>query len=227
MRGSALRVSTAIVLVVIFLGGADYWFKQRFVSTTEETTQTEEPSTIPQVVNTVAASSSAPSSIATAGTGQQLVTTTHVVKKGVSLKKQSGPVVETILSSLQLIPTETKEASLIQLTSPKETSVHTVVLLTNNDRVALFSWLESDDVKTLFSALKQSLQEQFSPQVTELMDETRTQQNGPPFDILSFLDPSISSEKVIFLRVRTRLYEFHIAKEKEEMIQGLMEALSK
>ena len=109
----------------------------------------------------------------------------------------------------------------------KATTVHTLVLLQKNDRAALFSWVESDNVKTIFSTLKQSLQESFSTKLQNLIDETLTPTDGPPVDVLSFTDPAIAPEKVIFIRVRNRLYEFHVAAKSETAISQLIGALSK
>lgn len=150
----------------------------------------------------------------------------RVVKKGVSTKKRSSIDIPTTLASLQLQTSSTSEKSLLSLNA-QGAKVETTVLLFNNDRAALFSWIESDDVKTIFSSLKQTLQEQFSPQLTGLTDTTQTPQNGPPVDILSFKDPAISPEVVLFIRVRNRLYEFHIAEKGSEVISRLIGELSK
>lgn len=151
---------------------------------------------------------------------------TRVVKKGVSTKKKSSVDVHATLAALQLIETQTTETSILNVVAQNMT-VQTVVLLANNDRAALLSWVENDDVKTLFSLLKQTLQEQFSPKLSGLVDETRTQESGPPVDVLSFVDPAISPEKILFVRIRNRLYEFHIAAKGEDAIDRLVAELSK
>ena len=149
----------------------------------------------------------------------------HVIKKGVSLKKKSSVDVPSTLASLQFALQQTSDVSLLQRIA-RGMDVQTVVLLQNNDRAALFSWLESDDVKTVFAQLKQALQEQFSPKLQGLIDETLAPTDGPPVDVLSFFDPAISPEKVIFIRVRNRLYEFHVAARSEAAISLLIAALS-
>jgi hypothetical protein len=75
--------------------------------------------------------------------------------------------------------------------------------------------------------LKKSLQDQFSVQVTNLLDETRQSPDGPPMDVLRFLDPAISSEEIYILRVRNRLYEIHVAKNGTDVLGQLMEELGK
>jgi len=211
MRLQTAGIGVIVVLTAALLAVTDYWFKER----TQQT--------VTEPLTTIGTQNLPPS---TTGSGT-ISPGPRVVKKGVSLKKYTGPVIENVLASLQLIKVETNEASLLQLIAPEGLSVRTNVLLLNNDRAALFSWTESDDVKTLFSALKQALQEQFSPKVQDLIDETSTQENGPPVGILSFFDPAISAEKVVFLRVRTRLYELHFAKEKEGMMNRLIAELSR
>jgi hypothetical protein len=223
-----------IFVVIVLLAGTQYWFKERQnpnLVVSQSSSSTALGPTVPSVQPgtgqiLVGSFSSFSSAAAITGTGSGM--NPIVVKKGISLKKYSGPAVETILAALQLVPVQTSEASLLKLSAGQDAlKVNTVVLLRNNDRAALFSWLESDDVKTLFSALKQALQEQFSPQVKDLIDETRTQENGPPLDYLSFTDPAISPEKVVFIRVRTRLYEFHIAAGQEDTINRLITELDK
>ncbi len=150
-----------------------------------------------------------------------------VVKKGVSTKKASGINVENVFTTLQLVLQPTGEASFLLLTAPDKSQVKTSILLRNNDRAFLVSWLESSDVKAIFAGLKQALQEQFSSKVTDLIDETRTPENGPPVDYLSFIDPVLSPERIVFLRVRSRLFELHIAKNGDDIQEALVSELSR
>ena len=214
MKNRVLLVSTILALVGFGLATADAMLKERphELGMNQEEQSSSAPITLPEE-----SSSSAVSSVSSSVT---------FVKKGVSTRKKSGVDVSDVLARLQFIETTANEASILQLTA-SITKPHTEVLLQNNDRAALLSWIESDDVKMIFSAVKQALQEQFSPKLKDLVDETQTQTDGPPVDILSFIDPTISAEKIVFLRVRTRLYEFHIAPKSEVAVQGLIEALSK
>lgn len=173
----------------------------------------------PAAMSSSAMKSSAASAMSSSGP--------RVVKKGQSTKKQSGVNVDNVLASLQLVARPTDEASLLALTVNDPSLVKTMALLRNNDRALLFAWAEGDQVKTILSAIKQALQDQFSGKLTGLVDETRTQENGPPYDILSFTDPAISSERIIFLRVRNRLYEIHVAANGADVVDALLAALSK
>lgn len=208
MRHSAFAVGIILAFAGIGVAGADYVLKER---PHDIAMQQQNPDTTGTTTSEAMMSSSASSMF---------------VKKGVSTKKSSGVDVPTALASLQLVPTQTSETGLLGL-SVQGGSVQTMVLLLNNDRAALFSWIQDDDVKTIFNGLKQALQEQFSPKLSGLVDETVTQDKGPIVDILSFTDPAISAEKVVFLRVRTRLYEVHITPKSEATMQRLIEELKK
>ena len=229
------RVLIAVVVLAasgIALGAADYFVKERPQSIAMQqlagsgsTMPTTIASSAPKATSSSSASSVAAVPVPPDTMPGMSSSSTAFVKKGVSTKKKSGVDVAAVLAALQFIPTETSEVSLLKLSAPNA-NPDTKVLLMNNDRAALFAWIENDDVKTIFSALKQALQEQFSPKLKDLIDETHPQDNGPPVDVLSFTDPAISPEKVLFLRVRTRLYEFHIAEKSQAAVDQLVAALS-
>jgi hypothetical protein len=210
MRNDSLVAGGIIVLIAGGLFTADYVLKERPHAMEGE----EIVATDPNINSSAGAVSSAASSSA-------------FVKKGTSTKKAMGVNIEAVLAQLQLISTPTTEASLITLTAPDPALVQTRALLKNNDRAFLLSWIEHDDVKGIFAALKQALQAQFSPQVSDLVDETRTPHGGAVVDVLTFLDPAISTEKIIFLRVRNRLYELHIAQNGASLADQLIAELSK
>ena len=219
MKGRIAIIVVVLAVISAGLAGADYVVKERPREIVQPETDTG--AVMPEPEQPQVPVPTEPRSEPSSGSSSS----SNVVKKGVSTKKKAGPDVLAVLASLQLTPTATSEASLIGLTNGSGSL--TMVLLADNDRAALFSWIENDDVKTMFSALKQALQEQFSPGLKDLTDETRTPETGPPVDILSFYDPAISPEKVIFLRVRTRLYELHVAEKGTELVNRLIEELSK
>ena len=206
MSWSTRSVGAGIVIVCVVLAGADYFLKERakFVSGEDVTYESGD------------ANSSA----------SGISSSSKVVKKGTSTKKKSGVNIDEVLSALQLTPAASNEASIVELLA-KDKGVVTKVLLTNNDRAFLFAWLEDDDAKTTFAGIKRALLEQFSGNVTDLVDETRTSPNGPPVDVLTFIDPAISKERIFFLRVRTRLYEVHVADNGEGLQDQFIAALSK
>ncbi len=214
MSSSVPLLATLLFVVSLTLGGVDYYFKEK--------QQEQETPSLPETAST----SSSAASVAADPMKTGMSSSTRVVKKGVSTKKKTSVDVGALLASLQFMPTQTSEASLLQLIT-QVANAQTTVLLLNNDRAALFSWIESDNTKMIFQSVKQALQEQFSPKVTGLIDQTLTSESGPPVDMLAFFDPAISPEKVIFIRVRDRLYEFHVSEKGREAISVLIAELSK
>lgn len=230
MRGQPLIAGIVILIVCAGLAGADYVLSERphMIAMQEEQSPVTPLDTVDvssSMSSSVAVSSSAPTVAMSSSEG--ISSSSKVVKKGVSTKKASGVNVADVLARLQLVSKETKETSFLLLTSPERSAVKVSVLLRNNDRAFLLSWVENDNVKTIFSALKQTLQEQFSGKVTDLIDETRRPENGPPVDYLSFIDPALSSERIVFFRVRNRLYELHTAENGAPLLETLITELSK
>ncbi|MDD4318835.1 MAG: hypothetical protein PHW10_00700 [Candidatus Peribacteraceae bacterium] len=105
--------------------------------------------------------------------------------------------------------------------------VRSHVLLQDNDRVAVLSWMESGEAKTYFRAIKEALHQSFSPDVRDLRDELLTATDRPPVNLLTFVDPAISEDRILFARVRERLLELHLPADKEAMLDPLLQALSK
>lgn len=226
MRGSSLITGIVILIISVGLATADYVLSERpHLLTLQE----ELPPPVPDVSASSSSSSSAGmiSSSATSSSASMASSISGVVKKGVSTKKATGVDVDLVLAELQLIPQESHEADFLFINAPDRSLVKSAILLRNNDRAFHFSWMETSDVKTIFAALKQSLQEQFSGKVIDLVDETRTPENGPPVDYLSFIDPVLSAERIVFLRVRTRLYEIHVAENGDALLEKFVGELSK
>ena len=140
--------------------------------------------------------------------------------------KNEGLPVDAILQSQQLEGVGTSQKSLLERVVRNPSEVTTQILLKDNDRIALFSRVETPSAKTYFSALKDALHSSFSSAVTDLRDETELSSTRPARNILTFKDPAIAEERIILLRVRQRLFEFHVAEGKEADVQALVEALS-
>ncbi len=222
MRSHTLIAGVIILVFCGVLAVTDFVLLEqpRIIAISEETTTP--PNTVSMSSSSSSSSSTTPSEVMMNSSSAP-----NVVKKGVSTKKAQNMNIDDILAQLQLIIEKTNETSFMMLIAPEKSSVQTVVLLRNNDRAFLLSWMEHDNVKAVFASLKQALQEQFSGKVTNLIDETRTPANKPPVDYLSFTDPALSSERIVFLRIRTRLYELHIAKNGEDLLEQLVAELSK
>jgi len=141
--------------------------------------------------------------------------------------KRSGPDPITIATQLNFSAEETTQRSLLSAIVSDTSQVTTRVLLFNGDRAGLLSWIETPNVKEVFMALKESLSTLFSPDVRDLLDEVQSPEGKPPRNFLTFLDPSLSEERFVFVRIRERLYEFHISPGKDEMMYQLVEELTK
>jgi hypothetical protein len=141
--------------------------------------------------------------------------------------KRNGPDVEEVLRTLQLEAAPSSQASLLLRVAQKPDRIRTVSLLKDGDRIALLSWMESPDVKNVFAALKDALHTSFSPSVADLRDDTLSAPDRPAVNLLTFRDPAIDEERLLFARVRERLYEVHVAAGKENDVQALMDALTR
>ncbi len=138
--------------------------------------------------------------------------------------KQSGVnVAETLAQMGYETQSSTDLSMLAQVVSGQP---QTLVLLKNSDRVGSVTWIDSPQVKTFFISLKEGLLSAFSPNVQDLRDETIQTEGQPVRNILTFLDPGLSEERLTFVRVRERLYEFHTATGKDAEMGTVLEALT-
>ncbi len=195
----ARSVTTGLLLAAVLLavGAADFWWKE-----------------YPRALSIAATTG--------AGSGGN-ASSRSAVRKGVATPQQVD--VTEAITSLGFTEEPAREQSFLEAAATADQEVKTSVLLHGGDRAVLFAWIESPGVKDTFSTLKRGLQQTFSPQLTGLVDVTAQEGSGPVVNTLSFTDPAISPEKLIFLRVRTRLYEFHIAEGAEDEVAGLIEEL--
>lgn len=144
-----------------------------------------------------------------------------------TVAKNNGIALDAILKDEGITTSSTNDQSLLSRIVGSTAAVHTQVLLKDNDRIAFFSWIENPEVKKEFDIIKDTLHASFSPNVSDLRDVTEFPTNGPPRNVLSFRDPALGEEKMVFLRVRQRLFEIHIAKDKDADADSLVEALSR
>lgn len=138
--------------------------------------------------------------------------------------KAQARSVEELLAEAGLEAKRPGEETLLEQVSDRD--VESVVVLSNGDRAGAVAWIESPRVKSLFIALKDALLPSFSDQMRDLHDETVQPNAGPVVNTLSFTDPGLSEERIVFVRVRERLYEFHIAEGKEEPMEELIRMVS-
>ena len=142
------------------------------------------------------------------------------------VRKRVGPDVSAAALREGFLTAETDEESLLGRILPPSLVIASRVLLRGNDRAAAVFWIDSTDMRRHFSTLRQALRASFSTQLRELIDETQTEEGKPPRDVLSFMDPAIRPDRVVFVRVRQRLYEFHVTTGKEKEIDRLVDSLT-
>ena len=143
------------------------------------------------------------------------------------IKKATGPDVLLTLTRLGFEIERSSELTILRTVIPEGAAeVNTYALLLNGDRAGLIAWTESAEVKNYFLALKEALHASFSPRVKDLLDETQRIPGKPPRNFLSFLDEGLSPERLVFLRVRERLYEIRITEGNDETIFRAVDALT-
>ena len=113
-----------------------------------------------------------------------------------------------------------------QIVPPDHATTQSVVLLKDNDRAGVIAWVDSPQVKIYFMALKEALHSTFSADVKDLVDETQERPGKPTRNLLTFKDPVISEERIVFVRIRERLYEIHVAEGMDEAMFNLVETLT-
>jgi hypothetical protein len=144
------------------------------------------------------------------------------------VRKVEGPDIGVVLGQLGFEGQTISEPIFLSRIIPPEdgAAVTGAVLLKDGDRAGVLAWADSPKIKLYFLALKEALHESFTPEVRDLVDETQRRDGKPTRNFLSFTDPGISEERVVFVRVRERLYEVHIAKDKDALMYGLIDAVS-
>ncbi len=141
------------------------------------------------------------------------------------VRKQSGPDVRETSKRLGFELLETGESSLLaQIVT--EAPVQSLVLLSGGDRAGSVTWVQSAKVKTYLTTLKDALHQSLSADVRDLRDETQERPGTPVRNYLTFLDPNLSQERVVFVRVRELLLEFHLAPGHEPALFQLIDQLS-
>lgn len=143
------------------------------------------------------------------------------------MSKKRSPNVPEVLTAQGFVTQEANEPLFLpQVITDQNILIQTGILLKDGDRAGVIAWTETQNVKLYFRALKEALHSYFTPAISDLIDETQRIPGLPPRNFLTFLDPGISEERIVFIRIRDRLYEAHIAKGKEEVMFGLLDALS-
>ncbi len=149
------------------------------------------------------------------------------VKKVKKTKTTKVPNILEILVNEQYNFQQTNEQNLLSMIIKDGTPVQSRTLIKNGDRAGFVAWSESPKVKLYFLSLKEALHVSFTPKVKDLIDETQKREGKAERNLLSFFDPGIGEERLVFVRVRNRLFEFHLAKDHEDEMFDLVEKLTK
>jgi hypothetical protein len=147
----------------------------------------------------------------------------QVTKVETGIARKQEPDVFAILQTLNIETAVTKKEAMLSRIVPSQLPLTIRVLLQNDEGLGLFAYTESPDVRAFFTALKDALHQSFSKDVRDVVDVVEAPEGRPVRNVLSFVDPSLSSDKIILLRVRSRLYEFHVPEAKEPVIRALIE----
>ena len=144
-----------------------------------------------------------------------------------AVRKNSGPNVKEALVNNRFTFTETKESIILEKVLEGNKGIQKLVLLNNGDRAGAIAWVSSPNVKKHYLVLKEALHAAFSPAVRDLLDETQRREGRPTRNLLTFMDPGLMPERIVFVRVRERLYEFHVAEGSSDAIFNLIEDLTR
>lgn len=140
--------------------------------------------------------------------------------------KRQGPDVEERARARGFAIEQGTDDFLLQRVMPASQTIVARTLLTDNDRAAAIAWIDTAQVKNIFTRLRALLRSGFSPGLRDLIDETQTQPGKPPRDVLSFVDPAVHENRVLIVRVRERLYELHVVSGHEREIDALIDTLT-
>jgi hypothetical protein len=237
-RSGTFAWAVSIIAILVALGAADAFLTDaRMPESTDEPTQIaqQEPEELSLPSQPVQSSSSSALPVqpsepvvvqsSTSSPSTEELQTEPEPQPPVGVRPAQGPDVLQTIATAQLTASDTRESSIMSLLF-SDADISTFVLLKDNDRIGLISWTESPRVKVQFLGLKEALNDSFSPAITDLIDETQQREERPTVNLLTFRDTGISEERLVFLRVRDRLYEFHIAQGQEDTVFALIDILT-
>ena len=212
-----LKITSGLLTLMLLLGIADVALVEGLPKASDQVAQV--PTTNNQQPTTSPTPSKPKPPVATPPSTQPPVG---------GVRKSQGPDVLESLINNQFTFTDSREKMILQKVIPQgETILNTKVLLLNGDRAGSIAWVSSPNVKKYYLVLKEALHSAFTPDVSDLLDETQRREGHPTRNLLTFLDPGLSQERVVFIRVRERLYEFRVAEGASEAIFDLIEDLTK
>ncbi len=120
---------------------------------------------------------------------------------------------------------EKEEPSFLRQILPGS-QIPTVTLLKDGDRAGSLAWIVTPESAKAYQTLKESLLQSFSANLQDLKDETQEIPGKPVRSTLTFLDPALSTERLLFVKTGDALIELHITTGKEDAVAPLVDSLS-
>lgn len=143
------------------------------------------------------------------------------------VKKRTALPILTAIKQANLTSMNTDEPTFLeQVLGDDAQIVEKNIILKNDDRIAVIAWVDSPLAKSYFRLLKDALFNSFTDELTDLRDELQQPNGLPNRNYLTFKDPGITNEQVIFIRVRQRIVELRIGDGSEPDVASLLELLS-
>lgn len=146
--------------------------------------------------------------------------------RGNSATISPAPDVLVTAKSAGFVPQDTTEPTVMKMVVSGDTQIRSAVLLAPEDRGAFIAWTESSNAAADFDKLKRLVHASFSSGVQDLIDERQVEAGKPNRDVLSFLDPAIHPERLLFVLSGNRIYEFHVAPGHEPQVDTLLDRLT-
>lgn len=151
---------------------------------------------------------------------------TPAATRGVAKNNGAMPAQVAAQQGLSLQETTGKENAILPGLIAGAVPVYSSAILADGDRAGSVTWTQTPQAKIYFVSLKESLLSAFSKDVKDLEDRTEQEPGKPVRNVLQFQDPALGEEKIVFVRVRERILEFHLTPGKEEVMQRLIDGLS-
>lgn len=104
---------------------------------------------------------------------------------------------------------------------PEDSPRERVILLYDGDRAAFLEWVQLEDAERYFLILKTVLHQTFSEDVEGVDDN----EWNTSVRVLTFLDPKLSEEWFIFMRLADQLLEFRVPFSMLDHVRTLLRAV--
>jgi hypothetical protein len=106
---------------------------------------------------------------------------------------------------------------------PRGQTLRSTTLLREGDRIAAVFWFKDPLADFHLNSLRKMLYDRFSRGMHSFIDEEiQPEEGAAAIDVFAFTDSVMSSERFLFARIGKTLYEFHVAEEKEQWVQGIL-----